>query len=501
MPPYFLTGDNPSHLYNASVVSDLLRNGQSSFYGNFMDINSSIGANWFSHILLGCLLYFFSPPIAEKILITLYIIVFLTGAYRLIRFNTKEYNILPLGIFLLLFHIILIKGFINFSFSIAYLLWFVWHYLKFIQHPNRLHLLYCFLSSILLYLLHPVTYFIGFLAVVLVSIFYLLEFTSGNYKQLVYPIMLSVLVNLPIILFGLYFNQSHNTTAFELCMNWKALPMQFMLGSVFVCYSELEKWIISTVTFLLLISIAITYVSSFKEKKIKISLLGYQVAIAMMIVMYFIISHQYIEHLEIRLQLITYTFILITISICNFSKLSKQIIHLILGFAFILLSIIRFPLILQHSDAVQEMMEIENRLEAHKTLLSLCFHHKGNLAERNKPINQINGSFIHANNYLGIRKQLLLLDNYEANTTWFPTQFKSEINPYIHLCNNFSIEQEPPLVDVTGYELQTKLKIDYILLSFLNVSDKSNNLFQGIDTTYNLTYKSSKGRFLLYERK
>jgi hypothetical protein len=179
MPPYFLTGDNPSHLYNASVVSDLLRNGQSSFYGNFMDINSSIGANWFSHILLGCLLYFFSPPIAEKILITLYIIVFLTGAYRLIRFNTKEYNILPLGIFLLLFHIILIKGFINFSFSIAYLLWFVWHYLKFIQHPNRLHLLYCFLSSILLYLLHPVTYFIGFLAVVLVCIFYLLYLSQS----------------------------------------------------------------------------------------------------------------------------------------------------------------------------------------------------------------------------------------------------------------------------------------------------------------------------------
>ena len=56
--------------------------------------------------------------------------------------------------------------------------------------------------------------------------------------------------------------------------------------------------------------------------------------------------------------------------------------------------------------------------------------------------------FSHAAGYLGVEKRLVLLDNYEANTGYFPLRWRPEVNPYVHLGPFAAQESQPPPVRV-----------------------------------------------------
>src|SRR5438045_3916149 len=73
---YFVTRDGPAHLYNSNLINHILfkPGGISSF---FFEFTPYINANWTGHILL-CTFNFFLPAmLAEKLILGIYVILFL----------------------------------------------------------------------------------------------------------------------------------------------------------------------------------------------------------------------------------------------------------------------------------------------------------------------------------------------------------------------------------------------------------------------------------------
>jgi hypothetical protein len=500
-PPYFLTGDNPSHLNNTFALNDLVKNGSASFFSSYFTINSSANANWFSHMFIAILLNITTPALAEKILFTSYLILFSTGLYKLMKFHNPVSNFSFLTLFFVAFNILLIKGFVNFIFSVAFIPWVILFYLLFIQDKSILKGAVCIIASSLLFILHPVSYLIALVAILSLTIFYMLEYSSINFYTLTRRASLVFAMNIPFVLLSIYFNESHNTTPFTLCVNWKSIPILFLQGSAFNCYSANEKWICFLTAVILVSVLCYELFKVLKNKSFRETRLGYIMTLFVVMLIYVFVPAFYVEHLEIRLQLIGFLFIVLFISTSTLNLKIQQYLNVFLFLLFILLSIVRFPIIIQQSDAIVEMMEVNKYIQPNKTLLSICFNKKGTKVS-GENINEINGSFIHAANYLGATKYIFMLDNYEANTTWFPLKFKPHINPY--LCENFTIEAEPPFVDIAKYEQQSNINIDYILISFMNINgtqQKIKKMLNDISINYNLIYTSSKNRNKLYQRR
>jgi hypothetical protein len=117
---YVPTQDGPSHLFNAQVLIELGRSNPR--YEEFWEVRVEPIPNWTSHVLLAGLLHVVPPLVAEKLLVSLYILGF-AGAFRyfLGAFGPRAE---PLAWFCLLFvyNRSLWMGFYNYCLSVI----FVW---------------------------------------------------------------------------------------------------------------------------------------------------------------------------------------------------------------------------------------------------------------------------------------------------------------------------------------------------------------------------------------
>jgi hypothetical protein len=77
--PYVPTQDGPSHLGNALMMKGL--GDPQTRYGEYFTLRPEPVPNWTCHVLLVALLYIFPPLAAEKVVVSLYV-VGLAGAYR-----------------------------------------------------------------------------------------------------------------------------------------------------------------------------------------------------------------------------------------------------------------------------------------------------------------------------------------------------------------------------------------------------------------------------------
>ena len=73
---FFLTQDGPCHLYNSKLWFDCAMGRNFDFFCKFYQINPNFNPNWCDHLALGSFMLLFPPLLSEKILLSLYIILF-----------------------------------------------------------------------------------------------------------------------------------------------------------------------------------------------------------------------------------------------------------------------------------------------------------------------------------------------------------------------------------------------------------------------------------------
>jgi hypothetical protein len=113
----FPTQDGPFQIYLANVLGDLIRG--TGIYSSYYQAQGYVHPYSFTVYALMLLNQVFHPLIAEKILVSVYFVVFALGARFLVRSIHAENHWLPLFMLPFAFNTYLCLGIYNFSFGIA----------------------------------------------------------------------------------------------------------------------------------------------------------------------------------------------------------------------------------------------------------------------------------------------------------------------------------------------------------------------------------------------
>ncbi len=85
---YFPTQDGVSHVYNSQIITEY--SNQTYQFRDYYDINWFPFPNWLSHISLTLLMFIFPPLTAEKVFLSLYIILFPLAIRYFLNIETKS---------------------------------------------------------------------------------------------------------------------------------------------------------------------------------------------------------------------------------------------------------------------------------------------------------------------------------------------------------------------------------------------------------------------------
>lgn len=505
-PSIVLSGDGPCHVYNVHILHDLLTKGSDSFFATYFDINKNPQANWLSHGILLILMQLFSAATSEKILVSAIMFLFLRGAILFTRRYQEIHNGILIGLFILVCQITLVRGFYNFSLGVALLPWSLWAHDRFQQEGYWKHGLRLVFITLFLFFAHPVSYALSLLvASSQLLTTWLSHFKSVNAHAYLKRGLQTFVLHIPLLVTLLFFTSSQQTLPYHWVKNWDFIGRLWLKGTSFQCYTTKEVWVLWPFMLILISLTMYLLIHRFRgEKKLK-SHDGLLLSLPFFFLLYLFVPTDYAcQLLEPRLQVYMVIVLFYWMSIELVAKRIIAILRFLFFGMMLVLIVLRFPIILQQDKVMKEWRLLEPWLPEHAVLLPLNFRQAG-IDENGNDINRRSDIFIHAADYLGVRKNILLLDNYEAHLSWFPLRFKDKVNPYLHLCSNASIESNRPSCQLEDYAQKAHQPIDYIIYygftaEVLNDAATA-AMHQDVLRLYTQIYVSPSGHLQLYKIK
>ena len=509
LPSFYVTGDGPCHLYNAQILHDSWTNQNTEFYKNYFDILYQPDPNWYSTAIFALLLFIVKGVYAEKIVLTIYMALYLAGFHKLLRKINPNPGWWPLVIFFFLFPHTLAKGFYNFSFSIAFYFWMVLSWLGFLEKRTILRGILFFFFTSLTYFSHLMSFEFGAFTCFSLLLSWVYCANKGKtitsaitffFKQLGFLTMLLI----PFLLLMFSFSNKQGGMQLQLHHHFYRLVELLQFKFALSVHSFEVPFAYTTgIVILLLMAVCLL---RFKHKLVVNPYDGFIISFVGLMFVYLFFPESFLGRLiliTMRVQPYLYIILVCLIALmCNYSKLlsiGAGIIYL----CFFVMGISRINIQFRASDAIKDVLETSRYIKPNSVVLPLNFSLNGK-DEHGNIIADINWLFCHATDYLGVEKPLIMLDNYEANIGYFPVRWKDEKNPYWHLATYEGIEGQPPSADIDAYKKKTGVDIDYVILWCWEPKSIEDPhfyaLYQQINKGYHLVYLSSSLRTSLYQR-
>lgn len=507
---YFVTLDGPCHLYNANILRNMVLGQNTDFFGRFYAFNQDYVPNWFSHIVLAGLLNFCSPPIAEKLLITGYIIAFTGFTWLLVKQINSNNRLLAFIALPFVYTYVLQKGFYNFSFGLVFMLLLLWFHFTY-QNRLRVWMFVCIetLLFTITYFVHPFGYLLA--GGILFVYTFLASFTnrppwglwlSAAFKKIV-PLTIAVLPSAVMML--LFFlsrtaepSRPNPETQDKL---WEFLYQVTAIVNLTSAEEPYTEFIFRLFTFLLGTGLVVKLLHRRFSPYDSFLFMA-----AATLWFYFNAPASFAGGGMINQRLMLIPFIVIIFWFVSVDL--PKLISILASFAAIVVTIglltVRMPVHAKASDLTKDYLSAAAYIKPHTTVLPLSYNHYGTDRQGHNITSSI-WIFFHSLDYMGASRPLIMLGNYEAATNHFPLVWKPNKDPFIHLGKNEGIESTPPCVNFDQYRLASVENIDYVLLlcypgqymehyCSTDVQDKLNK-------DYTLVYTSPTSRTRLYELK
>lgn len=490
---FYPTMDGAAHLYNSKLLEYLL-NGD-NFLNQFYTLNSISTPNWLSHLIIAAISKLFPIWLAEKLLIIGYI----SGMAFSFRYFLKQVNPDSLYISLLIFPFsytfLFYLGFYNFSISFIFLFFAIGYFIKNIESES--YSKYLVLSALitLCYFSNILTY--GFLGLTLglLAIQYSLsnDYVSKSVRNVLFSVaksLFSLLVaSIPSLILQLIFLS--NVTFFP---TNEAYPPK-----------ELVKWILDVRSLIIytyedeiltqpmlivvvaLLVLSIRHISTAKKRNFFSLTLLIQTFLSAILLFLIpdgsgsgMMSHRYL--------IIFFFFVLLWVaSIVVRNNLNRIILIVAIS--------LHIGLLFKHYNGA--IRGLNHNAE--------IIYNTSDYIDSNKIILPINLSdhWIepHFSNYLGLKKPVLILENYEAGVGWFPVRWRLDELPNFHINGESSIGD---LSWITNKNSAANTAIDYIFI-YGNLSklkeEKWNKLNIILANDFELEHETTEGYVLLYKRK
>jgi hypothetical protein len=450
----FVTLDGPAHLYNTTLLWQLL-SGPGPNCSAFFSFNPLPQPNWGGHLVMLFLSPFTAPLWAEKIVQLL--IVFGTGwSFRkLVILLEPGAAWMSWLIFPFLYNFPFLMGFYNFSLALVLLfLWLGW-WLRVHGRPRKTgQFIGASLFLLLLYFSHLVVFFLaGFCS----GIIALVSKKSPSTHTRINDLKFLALCNLPGIVLSLLFLTHNGSAGYRGEVAWMPLHeliRDLLTGRMLVAYTYLAEREVSTMFAVLCLALLLT---GLRYRSVQPWQFTFALLSGSLLLMVFLVPD----------------------SLASGGILSVRIIQLFYLFLILLMATLRLPVIASRLGAFFALAISVLFMNAHYDTQKQLEVEARNFIDAASqfpedavvvPLNY-SGNWLHANLccYTGAVKPLVILDNYEATYRNFPLIWNKGMNPEEHLGNNVSSSK--PCIDIKASELKTGRKIDGVMAWLMPASD------------------------------
>lgn len=509
LPAYYLTGDGPCHVYNARILHDLWIGRDTAFYTRFFEVSHHPDPNWLSSIVIAALMFVVKGAVAEKIFLTVYAGLYISGFYLLLRKISGNAPYWPLVVFIFVFTHALSKGFYNFSFSIAFYFWVVWAWLRFLESRSVARGALFFLFVALAFFTHLLSFALAVFTCAILVVSYAIAYAQGSAGEKLkgyfirYAAWLVLLVA-PFLVLMFAFTEKQGGMQLHLGL-FKDRIKDLIEFRYIINMDLAEKpyTLLAGVLILLLLAISgIIYLRKFRVNKYD----GFIVSLLLVVFVYFCFPEAFLGRLiliSLRVQLFVFILAVCCISYMLPSAKVRNGAGVLLFGCFLTLGVVRIACLQRAAEGVADYTSALSYIKPYSVVLPLDFCPNGR-DQKGQIIADANWLFSHASEYMGTEKPMIILDNYEANMGYFPLNWKEGVNPYHHLSTGSGIEAQPPGADIVGYTKSTGVQIDYVLMLCYDakVADDYGyyKLQAQIDAGYHRVYASPSGRTMLWEK-
>lgn len=489
----FPTVDGPAHLYNSRLIHELLTT-NSDYLSSFFEFNKGLVPNWIGHFILSNLMFLFPALIAEKVLLSIYIVLLPFS----VRFLSKQVS--PEGqasnfalyfVFPFSYSFLFYFGFYNFHLGMVILFFTVGLWVKYSKSSpiKSKHLAFLIFLTLPMYFSHV---FVFAIFVGVIGFISLVEFLKSPKPKADFYVSLKnrLLLIAPgcVLTVAYLVNNSvgldNSENAISLYDSW--LMIQNVAPARAIEYGKegvFTKWIFILFV-LIIINLLIVRFKNFKASLHQNTVIWGGISLGVLVGFFVIPDGS--TFIKSRLLVFFFFFFIVFIGTQKINVWVRVISFILINYVNIALLKIYIESTSEANKITREIIDASQHVEAYSTVLP--FDESGDWL------------FTHSSNYLGINKPIVVLENYEAALGYFPLVWNENEIPYLHLGDS----TQTPL-HFAENSAHTKSQIDYIfVLSAIEDSENEEKIeieLQNIlDRFYRLTYTSESKTIRLYEK-
>lgn len=477
---YFPSQDGPAHLSNANILRTYDHPERTAFR-EYYTLNRRLEPNWLSHLALAGLMYLFPPLVAEKILLSGYIVLLPISVRYALRSVNPRGGFLAILSFPFVNNHLLHMGFYNFALSLPVFFLLLGAWIRRQARPGLKSGIAPTALALLLYFCHIFTFLmavgaLGLMAVALSAADLLArrsgggEERAGSARSIAPRLLLTAGIFLPSLVLAALFLSARGGDVSSRPGAWVVLRGIAGLETL-VSFDEREGAIAGALA-ALFAAVALYHLAA---KLLRRDLRRWDLLfllVAAFTVVAFLAPGRAAGGLFIIHRAILFPFfgLLLWLSAQEHRVHERAAVQIAAAALALLLLGLHAAKYSAVNDQIREYVSASGRIEPDSTVLPLPYAPFGRAPGGGRLSSRV-APFLHAGGYLAAERNLVDLDNYEANAGYFPTIFRPERNPFTHLSlMEHGLEKVPPCVDIIQFERRTGGTVDYVLLWGLNES-------------------------------
>jgi hypothetical protein len=516
--PYFPTQDGPNHVDNAAAFYHFLR-GDEPFLHEYYTLNLRLVPNWLTNVALTGLMGVVSPVVADKILLSGYVILFAISIRYVLGVLHRSSTFLSLLAFPLIYNNIFYFGFYNFIFSVPLFFFTMGYWLRYRETPKVRNLSCLAALLLLVYFAHIVglvalvaTLFI--LAIALTFPFHSIHSERGwlrGIRGMLYnSVWLSLLVGVaPALGLSVIFIVQQASYPQVSPPLWPEYTWKFFLwplyGMLAIANTPAHLLVsISIVgTLLALLCYTIRQGTPLRHTRLWGGLL---IAAAGAGLLYFVapVTMSGGTGTNPRFILFALCLLIVALGTYHFTAREKLTIGTISAGLAVLQMGLNMPVYARINVDVAEYLSPTEVIEPRSTLVALCFAHEGCVAGTKRGYLRID-PFLNLSGYISAERNSINLYLPAPHTNYFPIRYRPELNAARYLRIEDIGETRVWVQGIGDYARETGGHIDYVLLwrisDALERGEDTADLLGWLAENYELIFTSARNQLHLYRHK
>ncbi|MDD2983623.1 MAG: hypothetical protein PHQ74_09560 [Crocinitomicaceae bacterium] len=511
---FFPTLDGPAHLYNSQIINTLIADSQSPLQ-DFFAFNPEPVPNWTGHLFLSFFKLFLPAFVAEKMMLLIYLVGLPLTFRALVKtISPNNHALASYLIFPFTYSFVFFLGFYNFSLAILFLFIAITYWLKIEDQKASIK------NTSILVLLIALTYFSHILVFAILLLLIGLQITFKAINQLLneektfQEIFLKSIKKagfvigsaiIPLILFIQYFLARPSIGDDTFIPREVLIKGLQNIQSIIAFDASQEesytKLIFKVLAFLVIIALykrirEIEFNTPFFSKYNYLSMFRsilsassfWMISFIIILFLYFKLpdSDGSAGFVSVRLSLLFFLLLITWLSTQKFSSWFSILFVSVVLFSTFKLNVYYTQTVKHLSSIALACNQVSKHVEANSIVLPLNFTD--------------NWLLQHYSNYLGIDKPMIILENYECATGYFPINWNHQSLPNTKF--GAMVWNDVPCIEWFSNTENQEKQIDYVfVLGDLNSKIDTCNLKvkQNLNTHYTQTYRSE--HCLLYKRK